>query len=132
MEAAPVRHPSDALRVRCCGPESPLLRPFTRVRRMPAAVVNHLRFKEAPDRGLFARVETEILPQARSIEGFRGLHIVEAAPDHFILVILADGTEVLDRVATEVGSPWMLDNVVPLLAAPPERHLGPLVATTGS
>lgn len=98
---------------------------------MAAAVVNHLRFREAPGPALFARVAQEVVLPAREIEGFRDFHIVKVAPDHFILIITADTPEVLDKVATEVGSPWMLANVTPLLASPPERHIGPLVATSG-
>jgi hypothetical protein len=45
-------------------------------------------------------------------------------------VILGDTVDVLDRVATEVGSPWMLANVVSLLAAPPEHHIGPVIASS--
>jgi hypothetical protein len=97
---------------------------------MPAAVISHLHFREAPDTDLFARAEREVVPEARITEGIGGLHIVQVTPDHFILVILGDDTEVLDRFATEVGSPWMMEHVVPLLASPPERHLGRLVATT--
>ena len=97
---------------------------------MPSVVINHLHFREAPGPELFARAETEVVPQARAIEGFRSLHVVQVAPDHFVLIITGDGPEVLDRVATEVGSPWMMSNVVPLLAAAPERHLGPVVATS--
>jgi hypothetical protein len=97
---------------------------------MPAAVVNHLHFREPPSPELFACAEAEVVPQARDIEGFLGLHIVQAAPDHFILIITGETPEVLDRVATEVGSPWMVAHVVPLLASPPERHIGPLVATS--
>lgn len=98
--------------------------------RMPAAVVNHLHFRESPDPGLFVRAEAEVVPQARSVDGFLGLHIIQAAADHFILVIFGEDAHALDRVATEVGSPWMMANVVPLLASPPERYLGPLVVTT--
>ena len=97
---------------------------------MTAAVVNHLYFREAPSHDLFVRAEDEVVPQARGIQGFRGLHVVQVAPDHYILIILGDDSEALDRVATEVGSPWMMTHVVPLLASPPERHIGPLVATT--
>jgi hypothetical protein len=97
---------------------------------MPAAVVNHLHFREPPDPDLFARAEQEVVPRAREIDGFRGLHVVQVAPDHFILIISGDTPEVLDRVASEVGSPWMVEHVVPLLASPPERHVGPLVATS--
>jgi hypothetical protein len=99
---------------------------------MPAAVVNHLQFREAPNPDLFVRAEAEVVPQARNIEGFRSLQIVQAAPDHFILIITGDSPEALDRVATEVGSPWMTAHVAPLLASPPERHVGPLVATSDS
>jgi hypothetical protein len=52
------------------------------------------------------------------------------APDHFILIIVGEDAEALDRVATEVGSPWMMTHVVHLLVSSPERHIGPLVATT--
>jgi hypothetical protein len=97
---------------------------------MPAAVVNHLHFREPPDPGLFVRAEREVVPRAREIDGFRELHVVQVAPDHFILIISGDTLEVLDRVASEVGSPWMVEHVVPLLASPPERHIGPFVATS--
>ena len=97
---------------------------------MPAAVVNHLHFREPPGPDLFARAQEEVVPQARNIEGFRSLHVVQVEPDHFVLIITGDDPEVLDRVATEVGSPWMTARVVSLLAAPPERHVGPVVATS--
>jgi hypothetical protein len=79
---------------------------------------------------LFARAEDEVVPQARGIEGFRGLHVIQVARDHFILIIVGEDAEALDRVATEVGSPCMMTHVVHLLASPPDRHIGPLVATT--
>jgi hypothetical protein len=97
---------------------------------MPAAVINHLRFREPPDAELFARAEREVVPEARMTEGISGLHIVQVTPDHFILVILGDDAERLNEFATVVGSPWMAEHVVPLLASPPERHLGHLVAST--
>ena len=97
---------------------------------MPAAVINHLHFREPPDTDIFARAEREVVPEARITEGIGGLHIVQVTPDHFILVILGDDPGVLDTFAAEVGTPWMMEHVVPLLASPPERHLGRLVATT--
>ena len=63
------------------------------------------------------------------MEGIRGLHIVQVSPDHFVLVILGDDADQLDEFAANVGSTWMKE-VEPLLASPPERHLGPLVTTT--
>ena len=96
---------------------------------MPAAVVNHLHFRQAPDTDLFARAERQLVPEARITEGIRGLHIAQVSPDHFVLVILGDDADLLDEFAANVGSTWMKE-VEPLLASPPERHLGPLVTTT--
>ena len=104
--------------------------PGRSITHMPTAVINHLHFRETPDSDLLARAERELVPQACITEGIRGLHIVQVTPDHLILVILGDDAEVLDKFATEVGSPWMMECVVPLLASPPEQHLGPLVVTT--
>jgi len=39
--------------------------------------------------------------------------------------------DALDQIATEIGSPWMRENVVPLPAGPPERHIGPNIASSG-
>ncbi len=93
------------------------------------AVVNHLTFREPIDPTLFERVQSEVAPQARSIDGFKSFHIVQTSDTEAILVILGDDADTLDRIATEVGSPWMIANVVPLLASPPERHLGRVVAS---
>jgi hypothetical protein len=96
---------------------------------MAAAVITHLHFRNAPDADLFARAEQQLVPEARISEGIGGLHIVQVTPDHFILVILGDDADLLDKFASKVGSPWMME-VEPLLTSPPERHVGPLVATT--
>jgi hypothetical protein len=98
---------------------------------MSAAVISQLHFREPPDPDLFARAQRELVPEARIMDGIHGLHIVQVAPDHFILVVLGDNVEVIDRFAVEVASPWMTDHVVPVLASPPEQYLGPLVVTTG-
>ncbi len=99
---------------------------------MTAAVVNHLHFKEPVDPELFAGVEHDVLPFTKEIKGFRGYQIVQVADDHVILIILGEDTAVLDRLATEAGSAWMTANVLPLLSAPPERHLGTVIASNGT
>jgi hypothetical protein len=95
-----------------------------------AAVVNVLHFKEPVDPSLFTRAVDEIGPQMRAIDGFEGLQIVQSSETEVVLLIFATTVEVLDRLATEVGSPWMGANVVPLLDGPPERHVGPVVASS--
>ena len=97
-----------------------------------AGVVNHLRFKQAVDPDLFARAERELTSQMRAIRGFRGFHVIQTSDTEVVLVILGDDEDVLNRVATEVGSPWMTANVVPLLAGPPDRHVGPTIASSDS
>ena len=49
---------------------------------MPAAVINHLHFREAPDPDLFARAEQGVVPEARITEGIHGLHIVQVTHRH--------------------------------------------------
>jgi hypothetical protein len=93
------------------------------------AVVNILHFSDPIEPALFAAAERDLRQQMQMIQGFAGLRVVQTADTEAILLILADSAETLDRLATEVGSPWMRANVVPLLAGPPERHLGPIIAT---
>lgn len=94
-----------------------------------AAVVNILQFKETPDPALFKRAVDEPGPQMRKIVGFRALQVVQTGDLEVILLILAESVDVLDQIATEVGSPWMIANVVPLLARPPQRHIGDVIAS---
>ena len=95
-----------------------------------AGVVNHLRFKEAVDPALFANAERDLTAQMQAIEGFQDFYVIQTSDTEVILVILGDTSEVLDRVATEVGSPWMMANVVPLLAGPPDRQIGLTVGSS--
>ena len=92
-------------------------------------VVNVLRFKEPVDPALFERAEVELGRAMRSIDGFGGFQVVHTGESEVVLLIFGDTVETLDRIATEVGSPWMIANVVPLLADPPARHIGSVIAS---
>ena len=94
------------------------------------AVVNTLTFKDVVDRNLFASVETDLVPAMRAVEGFVDIYIVQTGIDEITLVILGVDADALDRAATQVGSPWMVANVVPLLAGPPNRKFGPVLAAS--
>jgi hypothetical protein len=96
-----------------------------------AAVVNVLHFQESPDPSLFERAVEELGPRMQEVAGFQGLHVVRSGDTEVVLIILADTSETLDDIATRIGSPWMLEHVVPLLASPPERHLGETIASAG-
>jgi hypothetical protein len=94
------------------------------------AVVNFLHFRDPIDEELFRRAANELRPQMEGIDGFAAFHVVRTSDTEAILVIVGDAPATLDRISTEVGSPWMVANVVPLLSGPPERHLGEIVAST--
>ena len=67
----------------------------------------------------------------RALEGFQGFRAVQVADDQVVLVIFADTADVLDRIATDLGNAWMGANVAPFLAAPPDRRIGPIIASVG-
>ena len=92
------------------------------------AVVNQLRFADDLDPDIFSSMD-DVVSQMRLIEGFVAAHVVQTGTREVTLVILGDTPETLDRLATEVGSPWMLAHVVPLLAGPPDRRVGPVLAS---
>lgn len=94
------------------------------------AVVNLLQFREPVDRALFVRARDELLPAMKAVDGFESIHVVQTSPTEAILVILADSAATLDRLATEVGSPWMSAHVVPLMSGPPARHLGEIIMSS--
>lgn len=94
-----------------------------------AAVVNVLQLKDSPDPALFERAADELGPQMREVAGFQGLHVVQTGEIEIVLIILADSMAILDDIATRIGSPWMMEHVVPLLASPPQRHLGEVLAS---
>jgi hypothetical protein len=47
-----------------------------------------------------------------------------------IVLIFGDSVEVLDQIATEIGSPWMREHVVPFLDGPPQRYIGTSIASS--
>jgi hypothetical protein len=96
---------------------------------MAAVVMNVLQFKESVDPALFQEAEDELGRAMRGVDGFGGFQVVQTGDAEVVLLIFGESADALDRVATEVGSPWMVANVVPLLAGPPERRIGPLIAS---
>ena len=65
----------------------------------------------------------------QAIDGCGGLHVVHPGEREVTLVVLADDVGTLDRLAAEVGSPWMAATIAPLLAGTPERRIGPTPAS---
>ncbi|MBJ7595749.1 MAG: hypothetical protein JF886_12980 [Candidatus Dormibacteraeota bacterium] len=94
------------------------------------AVVNHLHFNVVIDPALFVKARNDLEPQMRTIDKFESFFVVQTSDKDAFLVIVAENAETLDQIATQFGSPWMRANVLPLLARPPERHIGPVVTST--
>jgi hypothetical protein len=95
-----------------------------------AVVVNFLRCNETIEPNLFARVEREMFSSLHSVKGFKAIHVVQTSPTEVVLFIIADTIEILNQIATEYGSSWMGEHVVPLLAEPPNRHIGPVIGSS--
>lgn len=90
-------------------------------------VVNHLRFRDP--------VTEETLQSCREALGLvvssggRGARILQVDERHLVLLLDFDSREDADRVAREVGGPWMREHIVPLLADGTERAVGTVVAS---
>jgi hypothetical protein len=90
-------------------------------------VVNHLHFAEP--------VTGELLEEARAMvdpvldAGATGFYLARVDSTHLILLLDFPDAETADRVAREVGGPWICDHVAPLLDRPTERSVGEIVVS---
>lgn len=89
-------------------------------------VVNHLK--------LISPIPREVITGAdevcREIVAAGGLSacLVEVHELHAILVLTFPDLQTEERIASSIGGPWMVENILPILSAPPERSSGELVA----
>jgi hypothetical protein len=56
-------------------------------------------------------------------------HVAKVDERHLILILMFAGAEEADRVAREVGGPWMREHIVPLLARDTDRSVGEVIAS---
>ena len=94
------------------------------------AVVNHLRLREGAAPGVVGAFAHEGLPRLRHATGLQAAHVVEAGPDHLVLVLLFDSHEFADLVTQSLGNEWMREHVVPHLVDSTDRSAGEVVAST--
>ena len=91
-------------------------------------VVNHLHLREPlPPESLTA---AERAGQALLDAGGLAFHLVRVDDTHLILVLFFATAEDADRVARDVGGPWMREHVVPYLAGGTERSLGEVIVSS--
>jgi hypothetical protein len=93
---------------------------------MTRVVVNHLSLtKPLPDSVITAA--EDVCAQILAAGG-HSASVVQVDESHAILVLTFPDLETEERVSSEIGGPWMSEHLVPLLASPPQRSSGVLVA----
>ena len=90
-------------------------------------VINHLHLSDA----LTPETEQACRDVAARIRdaGATDVRIVRIDDTHLVLILEFTSAEDADRVATDVGGPWMREHILPLLARGPERSVGEVIAS---
>jgi hypothetical protein len=90
-------------------------------------VINHLRLRDPVSDATVqaARQGMELVVDA----GALAAHVAKVDETHLILILEFAGAEDADRVAREVGGPWMREHITPLLAGDTERSVGEVIAS---
>jgi hypothetical protein len=90
-------------------------------------VVNHLRFRD-PVGDATVEAMRDALRLVVDAGGSAG-RVLRVDSAHLVLLLDFPSAEEADRVAREVGGPWMREHIVPLLAGGTERSVGEVIAS---
>jgi hypothetical protein len=93
-------------------------------------VVNRLTFTDPVDDAVAARI-ADAVDRLDGVEGLTAAHVIRTGEREVHLVLLFQSADIAARVTEEIGSPWMREHIVPLLAGPTDRRTGDVVASTG-
>jgi hypothetical protein len=90
-------------------------------------VINHLRLRDpvADITVQAAREGMRLVVDA----GALAARVAKVDETHLILILEFAGPEDADRIAREVGGPWMREHIRPLLAGDTERSVGEVIAS---
>jgi hypothetical protein len=90
-------------------------------------VVNHLYLRDPVTDATVqaAREAVHLVVDA----GAREAHVAKVDGTHLILLLMFATAEDADRIAREVGGPWMREHIRPLLARDTERSVGKVIAS---
>jgi hypothetical protein len=90
-------------------------------------VINHLRLHDPVTDATVqaARQGMELVVDA----GALAARVAKVDETHLILILEFAGAEDADRVARDVGGPWMREHIKPLLAGDTERSVGEVIAS---
>ena len=64
--------------------------------------------------------------------GALSARVAQVDETHLILILEFSSAEDADRIAQEVGGPWMRENIRPLLAGDTDRSVGEVIASAES
>ena len=90
-------------------------------------VINHLRLRD-PIADETVKATSEGVQRVVDAGGVAA-RVAKVDERHLILILEFSTAEDADRVAREVGGPWMRENVTPLLAGDTERSVGEVIAS---
>jgi hypothetical protein len=93
-------------------------------------VVNHLRLRD-PVADTTVEAAREALPRVVD-GGALAARLAKVDGTHLILILEFSTAEDADRIAGEVGGPWMREHMLPLLAGDTERSVGEVIAAAES
>jgi hypothetical protein len=90
-------------------------------------VVNHLRLREPVSDATVEATQDAV----RLVVDAGGLaaHVARVDETHLILILQFSTADDAERIAREVGGPWMREHIVPLLAGDTERSVGEVIAS---
>jgi hypothetical protein len=92
-----------------------------------AVVVNHLHLTD-PLTDATAQAFRDFMSRIVHA-GARAARVLRVGDTHLVLILDFASAEDADRIATDVGGPWMREHVIPLLARGPERSVGEVIAS---
>jgi hypothetical protein len=90
-------------------------------------VVNHLRLRDP-----ISEATAEALHDGMRLvvdAGALAARVAKVGETHLILLLEFSSAEDADRIAREVGGPWMREHIWPLLAGDTERSVGEVIAS---
>ncbi len=90
-------------------------------------VVNHLHFRDPVGDATLQALQDGVRLTVDA--GAHEARVVRVDPTHLILLLSFATAEDADRLAREVGGPWMREHISPLLARGTERSLGEVIAS---
>jgi hypothetical protein len=90
-------------------------------------VVNHLRLREPVGEATHAALQegVRLVTDAGGLSG----RVAKVDDRHLILILEFSSAEDANRIAREVGGPWMNEHIRPLLAGDTERSVGEVIAS---